>query len=76
MKPEDICVFYTDGITEARNASSEEFGYERLLNAVLTLRKSGAEEIKEGILQAVRTFLGNSAYTDDMTLVVIKWRTA
>ena len=34
MKPGDVCVFYTDGVTESRSAAGEEFGYERLMSVV------------------------------------------
>jgi len=73
LQPGDVCVMYTDGITEARNGQEEEFGYDRLRDVVSASRKASAEEIKIRILEAVRTFAGGSAYTDDMTLVVVKW---
>ncbi|MGB2867153.1 MAG: GAF domain-containing SpoIIE family protein phosphatase [Bacteroidota bacterium] len=73
LRRNDVCVFYTDGITESRNADEEEFGYDRLVATVLEARNLPAIEIKNRILEAVRTFTGNQSYTDDMTLVVIKW---
>ncbi|MCU0411897.1 MAG: serine/threonine-protein phosphatase, partial [Bacteroidetes bacterium] len=73
LMTQDVCVFYTDGVTEARNALDEEFGYDRLVDAVHRHKTKDAAGIKDGILQEIRTFLENSAYTDDMTLVVIKW---
>jgi len=69
----DVCVMYTDGITEARNGDDEEFGYEKLLDIIGSSRKLSAEDIKDKILTSVRTFIGDTAYNDDMTLVVIKW---
>ncbi len=73
LATQDVCVFYTDGVTEARNAREEEFGYDRLIDAVQRHKTKDAAGIKDGILQEIRTFLENSAYNDDMTLVVIKW---
>lgn len=70
----DRCVFYTDGITEARNRQGDEFGYERLLEIVGRSENLSAEELKSRILAAVRTFADGTAYTDDMTLVVLQWR--
>jgi len=69
----DVCVFYTDGLTEARNASDEEFGYERLLAGAQRAREQSATGIKEEILNAVKTFSGSETHHDDLTLVVLKW---
>ncbi len=69
----DICIFYTDGITEARNAEMEEYGYERLMEITKECKNCSADEIKNRILQSVRTFIGQGAYTDDVTLIVVKW---
>jgi serine phosphatase RsbU (regulator of sigma subunit) len=73
LKPGDICIFYTDGVTEARNAQMEEYGYERLVKVVQECRNCSAERMKENILQSVQTFIGSGAYTDDITLIVVKW---
>jgi serine phosphatase RsbU (regulator of sigma subunit) len=74
LEPGDRCVFYTDGITEARNRQGEEFGYDRLLDIVGSAADFSAEQLKSRILAAVRTFADGTAYTDDMTLVVLQWR--
>lgn len=73
LKQGDIYIFYTDGITEARNAEMEEYGYERLVQVAGECRDCSAEVMKDKILQSVRTFIGQGAYTDDVTLVVVKW---
>ena len=71
----DVCVFYTDGITEARNGD-EEFGYERLLEAAQHERDLPAGPICKQILESIRVFTENRANQDDLTLVVLKWGTA
>ena len=68
----DICIFYTDGLSESRNSEGEEFGYDRIVDVALHSRKESAETIKNSILQEVRNYTGNSSYADDMTLVVVK----
>jgi len=68
----DICIFYTDGLSESRNSEGEEFGYDRIVDVALHGRKQSAEIIKNSILQEVRNYTGNSSYADDMTLVVVK----
>jgi phosphoserine phosphatase RsbU/P len=69
----DICIFYTDGITESRNAALEEYGYERLMEVASTCTECSADQMKEQILNSVQTFIGQETYNDDVTLVVMKW---
>ncbi|MBI4428349.1 MAG: SpoIIE family protein phosphatase, partial [Ignavibacteriales bacterium] len=73
LKKGDVCIFYTDGITESRDRTGEEFGYDRLVSAATRVKDRTADEIKNTILQEVRNHMGEPAYGDDMTLVVIKW---
>ena len=68
----DVCVLYTDGVTEARRGD-EEFGYERLMEAVVKVRQGTAAEIKHHVLTTVKTFTDQEASHDDLTLVVLKW---
>ena len=69
----DICVFYTDGITESRNVEMEEYGYERLMQIANKCTDCSVDEMKEQILSSVRTFIGQGTYNDDVTLIVMKW---
>lgn len=69
----DLCLFYTDGITEARNEAGEEFGYERLMDLAAEIRTLPAGEIQNRILTEIRTYCGKAAFGDDLTLVVLKW---
>ncbi|RPI06734.1 MAG: GAF domain-containing protein [Ignavibacteriae bacterium] len=73
LQPGDICIFYTDGITESRNADMEEYGYDRLVEIAKTCTGCTVHEMKEKILQSVRTFIGLGTYNDDVTLIVLKW---
>lgn len=68
----DVCVLYTDGVTEAR-CGDDEFGYERLMAAAQNAREKSAAGIKEEILETVSRFTDHRANDDDLTLVVLKW---
>ena len=70
--PGDVCLFYTDGVTEAMH-KGEEFGYERLKVLTQKLRRESATAIKRGVLETVQSFVGDDAAHDDLTLVVLKW---
>jgi serine phosphatase RsbU (regulator of sigma subunit) len=73
LNPGDVCVFYTDGLTEARNGE-DEFGYERLIACARDIHGQSASWIKDFILERVQTFARNQSLHDDLTLVVLKWR--
>lgn len=64
-----MLVLYTDGLTEAKNASGEEFGEERLENLLKGDFSSG--EMIEKIFQEVQKFCGGEFY-DDLTLFVLR----
>jgi phosphoserine phosphatase RsbU/P len=66
----DRLIFYTDGITEARNAEGDEYGEERLMAGAADRRTSGVEEIKEALLSDVNAFTGGK-FDDDATLIVV-----
>lgn len=73
MQDGDICVFYTDGVTESRSATGEEFGYERLMRAVEEKRDASAEQIRDEIIQRVWSYTDAQGYDDDLTVIVVKW---
>lgn len=70
--PGDVCVLYTDGITEAPNEDQKEFSGARLADAVRMLVNRPAAEINDGILATVNRFAGPGAQRDDLTLVTLK----
>jgi sigma-B regulation protein RsbU (phosphoserine phosphatase) len=72
VSPGDIIVFYTDGVTEAKNESQEEFGTRRLKRVISDSHQLGASQIQENIYNAVKEFNGVSHQEDDLTMMVIK----
>ena len=70
LTPGDRLVFYTDGITEARDGAGEEFGDERLGAPALETRTQSADAMKTAILAAVNGFTGGK-FEDDATLIVV-----
>ena len=73
LKNGDICVFYTDGVTEARNIAGDEFGYERLLQVVSGHHSDSAERIRDEIVGAVSRHRANGFNDDDLTVLVLLW---
>ena len=71
--PGDRLVFYTDGITEARSASGEEFGEGRLADAAVACRGETADEMNARLTAAIHDFTGG-VFDDDATIIVAALR--
>jgi phosphoserine phosphatase RsbU/P len=72
LEPGDLLVLYTDGVTEAKNASNEEFGEARLKELARTHRAESADAILRVIQQSLREFIDEGAQNDDVTIVIVK----
>ena len=72
LRAGDVFVFCTDGIFEAANAESKEFGAKRLSDVVGSNRKGTAREIVDAIFDAAILFRGTAPQLDDMTAVAVK----
>ena len=71
-EPGDVLMLYTDGVTEAQNPQGEEFGRERLAQAVKTNRQLGASELITAVHTEVLEWTDGRGATDDVTFFVIK----
>src|SRR5262245_42735401 len=68
----DVLVFYTDGITEAMNSSSDLFGEPRLGRLIAEHGHLDAGDLRERILREIEAFVGAADQHDDMTMILIK----
>ena len=62
-----MVVLYTDGVTEAENASRELFGEERLQRAISN--GDTVRGVKIAVLSAVEDFAKGAPQSDDLTLL-------
>src|SRR5215471_21629887 len=72
MRPGDVLVAFTDGITEAMNADGELWGEERLLAALATCDGLAPSEILVRIMAMADRFAAGAKQNDDMTLIVAR----
>jgi sigma-B regulation protein RsbU (phosphoserine phosphatase) len=70
LRPGDRLVMFTDGISELKDDTEEEFGEERLEQLIVRHREAGAAGLKDRILEAVSDF-SNGTFQDDVTIVVV-----
>jgi sigma-B regulation protein RsbU (phosphoserine phosphatase) len=74
LKPNDLVLIYSDGITEAMNVAGEEFGRERLVEAIEHCHGTRPEAVLEILLNAVGTFSRGAPQTDDITALILRYR--
>jgi phosphoserine phosphatase RsbU/P len=73
LRPGDVLVAYTDGVTEPENEFGE-FGEERLIQLVRENRHLPLERITEIVTAAVADWIGDNEQPDDVTLVLARAR--
>ena len=69
----DTLVLYTDGVTESFNEAWEEFGEQRLIEALKTYRKLSPQMVIAAIINRLKQFSLREQH-DDITLIVAKCR--
>lgn len=74
LRPGDVVVFYSDGVTEAENRRKELYGESRLVNLVETARDKSAQEILTDISLDIRAHVGRAKPSDDITCGILKIR--
>ena len=67
---DDLLVFYTDGVIEARQGS-EFYGVERLMRAIEVHAELSAEELVERVIEEV-TLFARGRLTDDIALSILR----
>jgi serine phosphatase RsbU (regulator of sigma subunit) len=73
LRPDDLIIFYTDGVTESQDSTDEEFGTRRLIELAIKYRDLTALEIVRRICHDVHLYHSPDALQDDLTLSVIKY---
>ena len=76
LGPGDLVALFTDGLSEAMNASDEMFGENRLSTLIEEHAELPFDELRERILREVRDFSGEAGPHDDMTLILVRMEAA
>jgi serine phosphatase RsbU (regulator of sigma subunit) len=72
IEPGDWLVIFTDGIVEAENAKTEEYGEPELIRLVDRASASTPAELLQTLLAELDQFVGNTPQHDDMTCLLLK----
>ncbi len=69
----DVLILYTDGITESYNSDDEQFGEQRLIEALQRHREAPSQSVLTSIVDEVHRFSPHEQH-DDITLIIAKHR--
>ncbi len=72
MRPGDLIVIYSDGVTDAINLQGELFGIDRLVSLIQESSSFSASEVSRQIIQTIEHFSQGVDQEDDITIVVVK----
>jgi serine phosphatase RsbU (regulator of sigma subunit) len=68
--PNDVVVWFTDGVVECENEWGEQFSEKRLRAVCQRVAGAGARGIRDAVVAAVDSFRAQRPQLDDITLVV------
>ena len=72
MRPGDVLLLYTDGVTEARDDVGDQFGEDRLMRLLADAGCSDAEGAVAAVAAAVEAQVAGSCHeADDMALLAL-----
>jgi sigma-B regulation protein RsbU (phosphoserine phosphatase) len=72
LKPGDLLVCFTDGVTEPENEYGEMFGEDRLVQMVTRNAHRGEDQIVAAVIDAVEQWTGSPELQDDLTLMLAR----
>ncbi|CAN5840428.1 SpoIIE family protein phosphatase [soil metagenome] len=70
----DVLLLFTDGVTEAINASGEMFSDARLHEAFVRSASMPAAEMIDGLVARVNRFVAGAPQEDDITVLALRYR--
>ena len=76
LEPGDTLVLFTDGVTEAMDPDDQLFGVPRLRQLLMGQPECPLDQLQKCILEAVENFTRGARQADDLTVLIVRYRTA
>jgi phosphoserine phosphatase RsbU/P len=73
LSPGDTLLIFTDGVVEAENDRSDEYGEDRLIRVFNANAGLSADEIIQTVMRDVLAFTGTAPQHDDITCLIAKF---
>ena len=74
LNKSDKIFVYTDGVPEAKNANSEMFKTDRMMDALSAAANADPEETLKIVRNSVDAFVGNAEQFDDLTMLCLEYK--
>ena len=71
LKQNDWLIQYTDGINEAQNADSEEFGMDRFIESLKVNSNETPDVMIKNTISVHNDFTGDQPQFDDITMIAV-----
>ncbi|REL38145.1 serine/threonine-protein phosphatase [Rhodohalobacter sp. SW132] len=71
FEAQDSILFYTDGLSEARNEKGEEYGFERIDGIMSIYGSLHSKTISKKVQSSLESFIGNEKNLDDITFTAV-----
>jgi serine phosphatase RsbU (regulator of sigma subunit) len=75
LEPEDTLVLFSDGVTEAEDRDKNLFDASRLREVLANRQDESTESLQSAVLESIDTFSAGAAQSDDITLLIVRYRT-
>ena len=72
LAPDDVLVFYTDGVVETWDSHDNDYGLPRLEQVVRQSADLDAGAVIDRIVASTRAFTGRTSYDDDFTVMIVR----
>ena len=76
LEPNDTLILFSDGVTEAMDRDSQEYGTERLRAALSNQHHAPLDQLQASLMQSVESFTHGTRQGDDITLLLVRYRPA
>jgi phosphoserine phosphatase RsbU/P len=73
LKPGDLIVSFSDGVSEAMNEAGDEYTDDRLIACVTKNLGKTPKEVLDALFADVRAFTGDATQSDDITAVIVRY---
>ena len=72
LADDQIFLFVTDGLWEARNEKGQMLGKDLVKKVIRKHSLESSRVIKDAVIEVVREFIGSAPLEDDLTIIVAK----
>ena len=72
LVPGDLLLIFTDGLVDAENDRSHEYGEERMLPTIQALQSATSNETLKRLMSSVDAFVGSTRQHDDITCLALR----